>query len=346
MIQKLLLIGPNFRYFLVSIGRAFEGCGYQVHTCAYDNPIHPYTTFNKWKYKFAHDKEALKQQSRRHYDSYIREQFNQIQPELVFILNSDNLQPCTLDYFRQTSTVVIWLFDSVKRFPVVLENLSHADQVFCYEQNDIPYIKEQLGITASFLPQAVDETLYYPTSDSQQLILSFAGDIWQSQRRQSILQHIVKHYGHLPIRIWGIYKPWYKGFWQWLTRERRDIYMNRNTTAEVLNTTYNQSRIVLNIHGEQQKNGANPKVYEIAATKAYQICDANPYIESLFQHGEVGLYHNEEEMFQLIDYALNHDMSAQAQAAYDIVTSQHTFTLRIQQMLQLVNKSIKYVAPR
>lgn len=335
---KLLLIGPNFHYFLASIGRAFEACGYQVHTCAYDNPIHPYTTLNKWKYKFAQDKEALKQQSRQHYDSYIRKQFDSIQPEIVFVLNSDNLLPTTLDYFKQTSKVIIWLFDSVKRFPVVLENLSHADHVFCYEQSDIPYIKEQLHITAHFLPQAVDETLYYPTSDSKQWILSFAGDIWQSKRRQSILQHIVKRYGHLPIRIWGIYKPWYKGFWQWLTRERRDIYMNHNTTAEVLNTTYNQSHIVLNIHGEQQKNGANPKVYEIAATRSYQICDANPYIETLFQHGEVGLYHNEEEMFQLIDYALNHDMSAQAQAAYQIIVTQHTFTHRIRQMLQIINK--------
>lgn len=335
---KVLLIGPNFHYFLVSITRAFEACGYEVHTCAYDNPIHPYTTLNKWKYKFAQDKEALKQQSRRHYDSYIREQFDHMQPELVFILNSDNLLPTTLDYFRQTSNVIIWLFDSVKRFPVVLENLSHVDHVFCYEQSDIPYIQEQVGITAQFLPQAVDETLYHPTSDKKQFVLSFAGDIWQSKRRQTILQHIVKRYRHLPIRIWGIYKPWYKGFWRWLTRERRDIYMNRNTTAEVLNDTYNQSRIVLNIHGEQQKNGANPKVYEIAAAGSYQICDANPYVESLFKNGEVGLYHNEEELYTLIDYALTHDMSAQANAAYQIVTTQHTFTHRIHQMLQILNQ--------
>ena len=339
MIQKLLLIGPNFHYFLASIGRAFEVCGYQIHTCAYDNPIHPYTTLNKWKYKFAQDKEALKQQSRRHYDLYIREQFDSIQPEIVFVLNSDNLLPVTLDYFKQASKVIIWLFDSVKRFPVVLENLSHVDHVFCYEQSDIPYIQEQLHITAHFLPQAVDETLYYPMPSTKRYDISFAGDIWQSQRRQTILQGLVNKYSQLKIRIWGIYKPWYKGLLRWLTRERRDVYMNKNASATMLNETYNQSRIVLNIHGEQQKNGANPKVYEIAASGVYQICDANPYIETLFRHGEVGLYHNEQELHELIDYALSHDMSQQAQAAYQLIVSQHTFVHRIQQMLQELKKS-------
>ena len=94
---------------------------------------------------------------------------------------------------------------------------------------------------------------------------------------------------------------------------------------------------MLNIHHEQQRNGANPKVYEIAASGAYQICDANPYIEQLFPNGEVGLYHNEQELYALIDYALTHDMSAQAQAAHDIIVQHHTFTQRIQKMLALLN---------
>jgi spore maturation protein CgeB len=124
--------------------------------------------------------------------------------------------------------------------------------------------------------------------------------------------------------------------WLWLTRERRDIYKNCNTTSEQLNLDYNKSRVVLNVHHEQQKNGANPKVFEIAATRAYQICDVNPYIEELFPNGEIGIYHNEEELFELIDYALSHDMSEQAESARQIVVNNHTFVNRIQQMLNIL----------
>jgi spore maturation protein CgeB len=44
-----------------------------------------------------------------------------------------------------------------------------------------------------------------------------------------------------------------------------------------------EQRLWLNIHHEQSQNGANPKVFEICGSGSYQICDANPYIESFFQ---------------------------------------------------------------
>ena len=171
---------------------------------------------------------------------------------------------------------------------------------------------------------------------AKDLDIVFAGDLWQSKKRRQLIQAVVSHYNDRTIRVWGIYKPWYKGFWQWITRERRDVYTNRNASAEQLNLDYNRAKVVLNIHHEQQKDGANPKVFEICASGAYQLCDANPYIESLFPNGEVGLYHNEQELFALIDYALTHDMSAQAQAAREQIISHHTFKQRIETVLHAV----------
>ena len=121
--------------------------------------------------------------------------------------------------------------------------------------------------------------------------------------------------------------------------------MNRNASGKQLNADYNRARIVLNIHIEQQRNGANPKVYEIAASGAYQICDANPYVEQIFPGGEVGFYHLDEtkdplhrydELFERIDYALGHDMGPQAKAAHQIIVDNHTFEQRIQQVIHTV----------
>lgn len=332
---SVLIIAPNFHYFAQSISRAFEQAGYLVHCEVYDTPIHPYDCLNHLRYKIG-NKSALKEQSRQNYKNYILPVFNSLQPDLVFIVNGDNLLPDVVETMHQSAKVAIWLFDSVRRFPLALPNLKYADRVFCYEQTDIEYLKRQHNIEALFLPQAADTTLYHPLQVEKDLDIVFAGDLWQSEKRKKLIQAVVEHYPDKKIRVWGIYKPWYKGFWRWLTREHRDVYTNSNASAEQLNSDYNHARIVLNIHHEQQKDGANPKVFEICASGAYQICDVNPYIEQLFPNGEIGLYHTEQELFSLIDYALNHDMSAQAHSANERVNQYHTFTQRIETVLQAV----------
>lgn len=334
--NRVLLIGPNFHYFLQSMQNAFCKLGWDVCTCPYDNPIHPYNPINKLKYKLSKDKLALKELSRINYRPYIESTFDTINPQLVLIINGDNLSPQTVAYFASKSKVGIWLFDSITRIADTLLNLPYAHAVFCYEKKDIPLIKDQYGIDAHFIPQAVDEDMYYPLKTNKKWDIVFAGDIFHSEKRKQIIPEIVKKYAKKAICIWGLYKPYYKGFWAWLTRERRDVYRNRNTNVKQLNLDYNQASIVLNVHHEQQRDGANPKVFEIAATGSYQICDANPFIEQLFPNGEIGLYHNSQELYELMDYALIHDMAEQAEKARQIVIKKHTFTHRVMQMLEIL----------
>ncbi len=329
---SVLIIAPNFHYFAQSIACAFEQAGYAVRCEKYDTPVHPYTRWNRLRYKIG-NKAALREHSRQDYKAYILQVFNERQPDLVFIINGDILQPEVVQTMQQTARVAIWLFDSVRRLPTALPNLQFAHKIFCYEQTDIDYLQSEHHIEAFFLPQAADTVLYHPLPIKKDLDIVFAGDLWQSQKRKQLIQAVVARYADRKIRVWGIYKPWYKGVWQWLTRERCDVYTNCNASAEQLNLDYNRAKVVLNIHHEQQRDGANPKVFEICASGAYQICDANPYIESLFSNGEVGLYHNEQELFSLIDYALTHDMSAQAQAARELVVRKHTFPKRIETIL-------------
>lgn len=326
--KRVLIIGPNFHYFNASIERAFRSLGWETKVEAYDTPLHPYSLWNKIRYKITQDKLVLKQESRHKYDAYIHQIVDQYCPNLVFVMNGDNLLPMTMEYLSKRAKVAVWVFDSVRKYPLIKENLKYANVVFCYEKEDVPYLQQELNINAHFLPQAFDPQLYYPIKGAEKKYdIAFAGDIWQSKKRQEVLQAVVNAFPEKRIIVWGVYKPWYKGVWKWLTRERKDIYMNQNTTAEVLNRTYNEARLVLNIHVEQQKNGANPKVYEIAATGAIQLCDANPYVETLGIPNML-LYHSTDELVQLIQTALNNSIAAK----YDDM-SQHTFENRIRTVL-------------
>lgn len=342
MSKRVLIVGPNFFYFNRSIERAFRQLGFETRVEAYDNPIHPYRGVNVFRYKLTRDKARLQAASRAAYRPRLEGVYDAFRPDLVFVINGDHVLPATLERFRQGGArVALWLFDSLVRMPICVDNLLQADAVFCYEQEDLRLIGERYGVEARFLPQAVDPTLYYPLGDLQELSplpwadrdfrydLVFAGDIYHSQKRQRIIRSVVSHYPSLRMRVWGIYKPWFKNPWAWLVRERRDVFMNGNATARQLNADYNQARIVLNIHHEQQRNGANPKVYEICASGAYQICDRNPYLSQLFRQGEVGLYDDERQLFEQIDRALSSDLSGQAASACRRVLAEHTFEHRM-----------------
>ena len=99
----------------------------------------------------------------------------------------------------------------------------------------------------------------------------------------------------------------------------------------------------MNIHHEQTFHGANQRLFEACGAGAYQICDANPYIQSLFPNGEVGLYHSEEEMLGQINWALDEnnvqERERRAKAASAIVKEKHTFVARICEMLEKIGES-------
>lgn len=335
--KKILIIGPNFFDYTHKIAYVFSSKGYNTYVENFDDPVHPFNGITKLKYKFSFDKEQQKKISRKNYKSYIEKRFAQISPDLVFILNGNILETSTLDFFRESSKVVLWMFDNIKRFPYSVSLVNHVDLFLCFDQSDIDLLQNQ-GVEAFFLPQAYDVNSYYPLFNKDKDIdILFVGNIYGYEKRKILLNRVIDKYGdRCKIKIYGIYQYFSKNPLKWLLRPHKNIFSNNIVAPNLVNNLYNRSKIVLNIHHQEQKKGANPKVYEICGSGAYQICDKNPFIESLFKNGEVGLYENEEELFELIDYALTYDMSDKAKAAYDIVVNNHTFDKRIEQMLDLL----------
>ena len=59
----------------------------------------------------------------------------------------------------------------------------------------------------------------------------------------------------------------------------------------------------------------------------------------MFANGEIGIYENEQQLYQLIDYALAHDTSADAKRAYEVIIAKHTFLIRVKRMLELLSNN-------
>lgn len=334
--SKVLVIGPKFYNFNAAVESAFLKCGCQVDLEQYDNPIHPYNIWMKCKYKLSSGKEKMKSESRAKYRIYIERRFDEIKPDLVFLLNGDILLSETLDFFRKSAKVALWLFDSISRYPIVTNHIDHVDYLFCYEQKDIEWYKRN-GKKSYFLAQGCDSSIYKPLRNIRKDIdILFVGELYSSKKRQKYISKVIESFPNKKIKIFGIYKPWYKNPIKWIFREHRKIYINHNIDSQSVNNYYNRATVVINIHHEQQENGANPKVFEICGSGAYQVCDTNPYIESLFRNNEIGLYHNETEMIKKIEDALLSEKKEEAEKAYNIVIKDHTFNKRIESVLRTI----------
>lgn len=185
---------------------------------------------------------------------------------------------------------------------------------------------------------------YFPIAGGKKDIdILFVGNLYFYPNRQKTIQKIIEAFPEKKIKIIGEYKPWYKDMFKCLFRERRDIYTNHNISPKDVNKYYNRSRIVLNIHREYQKDGANPRLFEICGSGSYQISDSNPYIESVFPHGEIGLFKTEDDLIEAISDALSHDKSSNAKAAHEIVIQQHNYESRMRQVLQSISYEPSFI---
>lgn len=336
-----LIIGPDYFNFLNASKNAFRQKGFSVSVCGYDVPVHPYDTAMKlrWKFSGSSTRERLLAAGRGKFSAGVRAAFDESGADVVFILNGDQLTPGTVDYFRSRGAkVALWLFDSRSKLPQADLLAPRVDALFCFDPKDAAqYMAE--GLQAHFLPQACDTSVYHPLGEGgleKDIDILFVGDIFRSRRRRDTLMKVVEAFPDRRIEIYGLFQPWYKGFLKWLCRPHKTIFKNRNIDPEQVNLLYNRARIVLNIHQESQLDGANPRVFEICGSGAYQICDRNDYLSGLFGNGEVGMYGSADELIGLIAEKLSCDNSAAALQARRLVESEHTFTERIGTVLKVL----------
>lgn len=339
---RVLIISSPFFDYHISVKRAFESLGFNCRVETYDEPIHPFHGLLKWRHKFSIDKEKLREKSRCQYSKYIKHVYDEFSPNIVFSFNGSILLDEQLDYFRSKSKVVIWMYDSVQRKDreICQSHIDHIDAMFCFERTDLDFFSA-IGKKAYYLPLSCDPFVYYPIECKEKDIdILFVGTIYTSKKRISLLEKVADRYHDKKILFYGEYKPYFKNPVKWLFRGRRDIFKNINIPPNRVNELYSRAKILLNVHNEQTIYGANQRVYEVCASGAYQICDYNPYIASLFPNNEVGLYKTDEECFSLIDDALVYDKTDLAIKARNIVISKHTFKNRIEEILEKLDYGI------
>ena len=337
MKQKVLIIGPAFFGYNYSIKHAFDALGYESEVLQYDGLIHPFNWKNAVLNKISPSNKWLKEKCKRNFNRLAIETHRSFSPDLVFIYNGDILTPQSITQFKQKSKVAIWLLDGADLHPDSTALAPFVDAYFCFERTDVEQIKK-FNRRTYFLPQAYDPNIYYPIANCKKEIdVLFVGNLYFYPNRVRLLKSLAKQLkGKYTLKVYGVYKPIYKNPLKWLFREERTIFLNKNISPKEVNRLYNQSKLCLNIHHHQTKEGANPKVFEICGSGAFQVVDSNPFIAEMFPKNSIATYQSEEECIEQILQLLHSDVSVQAAEAHRTVSEKHTFTARISEALRII----------
>lgn len=291
--------------------------------------------------------DVLLEKTIKEYNKKLLQEIVEIHPDVLLVLKGDIILPETLSKIRDNSNVILilWCYDSALRFNNVLNGGNYYHIFYSYEPTDIKEL-EKHNIQAEFLPMAYDPNFYFKLENERQSIdISFVGMLNGYPERKDILENIALKNKKIDLDIWGIAWTPYNPFLQYEYKVKRrklgKLIHNYNIPPEEVNKIYNSSRICLNIHHSQSKEGINPRTFEILGSGGFQLVDYKKKIDELFNIGqEIICYKNEKELFNNIEYYLENEDERRkiAQRGFEVVTAKHTYEHRVEIILNDIKK--------
>lgn len=335
---RILLVDNNFYHYGSAIEYYLQSKGFQVKRMCVEIPLNLRIRIYNWIVKkikeifIPHKEFKLLNFQIRTISNDILQQYKEYKPDCVLFIKADYISEDALRQM-QKSQLAVWMMDSYERYPFLIENLGMFHNILVFEKSDVELLQKK-KINASFLPLCADERYFYPQTKDKDIDILFIGAMYRE--RLKLLQKIIEYFPWANIKIYGYYinrVEFFKKIVYKYCKKYRNFY--GNVTPDEANDLYSRSKICLNIHNWQSKSGANPRTFEILATKSFEIVDHNPYLEEILAGG-VCFYRSESELFQKIEYYLEHATERDdiAEKGYAYTKEKHMFGQRIDELIE------------
>ncbi|UCE91527.1 MAG: glycosyltransferase [Methanobacteriota archaeon] len=323
------------------IGRAFEKEGWEAHVHSESELRMSFLEAFKWTVSRTY---RVRQNSERArlIEEEVRHITDEYEPDLVLSVNGLGLSKSAIRNLARSGTqCALWCYDSVTEYPRILDSAAECERVYVFEPSDISLI-ERTGADVKHLAMGFDPDIYHPDADSaKDLDLLFVGSVFSYPNRVRLLKRLSKDLSTLSMGLWTNSPPYYSPrnlmkLTSLGSRFSESIHL-KTLTHEEINALYNSSRICLNIHHAQCKEGLNPRTYEIAGSGALQLVDYHKQIDYTFVDGEEVLtYTDYEGLLRQIDACLNEPdrMMAISAKAERRARRSHTYQHRVKEILR------------
>jgi spore maturation protein CgeB len=256
-------------------------------------------------------------------------------PDLVLCLYR-NVPPFVIDLIKKEFRIkVVFLTgDHLGNFERGYPFISDFDAFFVKDKYIVRILKDKLNLNAYYLPESFNpqiHTHYLNEYDfGANYDISLVGNLYPY--RAKILDQIINDYN---ISLFGITPKWMDLKWGKLYKG--------DLRGQQKSEIFFKSKINLNTLRYEEIYGANCRVFEIAGSGGFQICDRKKDIKELFEEDkEIVMFDTIDELREKFDYYLKHQ-----DKAYEIgcnarkrALAQHTYKHRIKQILEITNLTL------
>ena len=267
---------------------------------------------------------------------------DQHKPDMVLAMAQAPLETSVVSRIREMKIpVAFWYVEDFRTLKYWERIAPYYDYFFTIQRGEFFEKLAKAGANnVTYLPQAASPDTHRPieiTKDEQGKYgsdISFMGAGYKN--RQEFFKGLMDY----DFKIWGT---------EWnLGDSIGSLVQNRNQRMkpEEYVKIFNASKINLNLHSSSLLSGidqvgdfVNPRVFEIAACKAFQLVDARAELPPLMEAGkEIETYNSLSELREKIDFYLTHDAEREkiAEAGYKRVLADHTFERRMEDMLMFI----------
>lgn len=338
--QNVLIIGPDFYHYNTSLKEAFETMGMTARVVSYDERLIK-DIFLRNYYRILR---LLGKDAERIYEDRLNrrilETYHELKPELVLVIKGTRIDRVTLKAMKG-SRLVLWMMDSILRIPQALENADVFDAVFLFEKDDVDALAGR-GITGHYLPLGYDESIYHPLEKEMSLMakeidITFVGDVYEA--REVLVERLIQDFRGKKIRIYGRYlgldRP--KRYGKYLFQGRHRHFMNREVSPEEVNRIYQKSRIVLNMHHDQNRYSCNPRTFEILGSGALQVVDRKDFLVENLADGLV-MYEDYEDLRKKVGEILKDPLKYEEirRRGQSRAVESHTIRARVIRILEVL----------
>lgn len=166
------------------------------------------------------------------------------------------------------------------------------------------------GINCNYVPVGYNDSYHISEGVKRDIDISFVGTPYKNRLKllEKVAEAALQNQWNFKV-----YGPFFEQPYFWKPFVFKFAYpalshfvQNVTFTPTQINEIYNKSKIVINIHNNENK-GVNPRSFEIIASGAMQLLDAREDYDIIRPGKDAAIYHDSDELIGQIAYYLSHD---------------------------------------
>ena len=271
-------------------------------------------------------------------------------PDLLFVIKGEHLFPHTLNTLKNELKIpiisYIWdnpfysdagLYPDDYRKSNFEKGMYLYDYIFVFDPYYVEKIKQRGRMNTSYLPLATDAKRYKVMPVNEEDERDFGYDICFVGSPDP---NRVKVLGSLSQYKLGVFGD---GWTKYFLRRGNKIppYYRGKATSEKVVQIYRSSKIVLNIHYPEAKEGLNTRTFDILACGACELVDYRKCLSTHFKIGEeIISYRSLEELKQLVAYYFQNmqELTEISEKGRKRVLKDHTWHHRVERIISIITE--------